>query len=1330
MDTPDSIHHRPGSYKRSFDDMDSGEAGPSSLGVALLVAGGATAHHDRSKRARSENRSPSLSTEPSTHIPLDSNSRTEPSQTVSLHSTPEHVHHAASIPLEGLEGTPPSHGSDEEALVDVEVSLELSADSQDFPQSSAFQSAALLSPHEPSAHVSTSTSGDLTPSSDEDDSIFDGLPPPPPLLPPMLAPLQVPSSPRLSEPLNDANIEDRFRLSMERFSTFDGLLSVFRDPEPPLNASSSHTARQSEAGASHSQFNPDEDPWLTHAPFVITSPMLSGRSSPPRAHAPSPHAAEHNRGVGQTAPLNYSERLNRLLEDGPRSGDFPRSMPTPPALRRALDAAAPPAFDPSTSRFVLPDHTRHPWIERRTLSSVESPWTRTQNRAPSHWELSVDSSNPRPSNDVSQHSRGIPTNSAEAVERGVMYQRARYLARARALAADRARSRPVQSYNDPPSLDFSFIDPYLREPTGLERHRSPLPLYAGRREAEDTATGVSARSSHRRTPSEADEAEAAWLFNEMEDRYQAANNDSLSSAPLRPRSPPSIHLGGPTFPPPSTSTNPGTNRNFSSITWSADTVRRQLPRIAQLDEPEDDFWDVLRTLRGSSGTAATAPPPRDPLPPVPQRQHAMQLFPDPPGYTWYNGELRPRGSTSDMYPPPPIAHPVAPPTLSISPNQPYAFMPQPDGTTRLVQNPARAWTDEVLNMFGGIDSAVGRATERSEDTEDINRRLEGRLRASSAQAQLSNVSMFGEPRNYADEVEVEELLSSARHSLRSTRPFRATSTTGSNSSRGTSSNRRPLPLNWDLPGSDEEEDALVGSRSRRSSTYLSRPNLSAAPRIPAVSAPLSRAPSSRLPHFPTPNYMRGLSSSVEAHTRTSGLQHLASLHRHAPDTATTRARTDVAASASGVRQSERTARNPSNSINLEGYHDGPFRASLARSERLRRERDEVRQRVAARQERDALAREPPRAASSDAGITRSQSRSSRGRTEDLNDRVQRLQQASRIGQTRRDDHRDIHDSVTRQLRSHAARVAAEPNVWTQAELPSILPNAAANETRQRQLIENYRAQRSSSAHSAGRSGWGDIDESDSLPWRHGRPRHSSTTQTHLADEWFPSGLRGPGARRAMFFSSRRRTDRDQGGSHVRSFGDYIRDEDLDTSYEGLLRLTSLIGEARPRGTSRTVIDSLPNGKYSEWATASSEKRCPICLDDYEPSDPVLKVPKCSHWFHKDCLEQWLGSASTCPVCRGPIDPNAPHIEALPPRFSRFRDRRRAVSGRTQPLGSRLAPPAAPVNADPVPGPSNANAAAAGDDDVEMLDESDLFDDQERDLLFRSLQFLTRRGRDA
>ncbi|KZP09554.1 hypothetical protein FIBSPDRAFT_914053 [Athelia psychrophila] len=91
--------------------------------------------------------------------------------------------------------------------------------------------------------------------------------------------------------------------------------------------------------------------------------------------------------------------------------------------------------------------------------------------------------------------------------------------------------------------------------------------------------------------------------------------------------------------------------------------------------------------------------------------------------------------------------------------------------------------------------------------------------------------------------------------------------------------------------------------------------------------------------------------------------------------------------------------------------------------------------------------------------------------------------------------------------------------------------------------------------------------------------------------------------------------------------------DFDSSYESLMTLASTLGEVRPRSTPSDVIASLPTGTYQDWRTPGSDERCPICLDDYQPSDPMLKLTDCSHWLHKDCLQQWLHGANTCPVCR-------------------------------------------------------------------------------------------------
>ncbi|RKP03735.1 hypothetical protein CXG81DRAFT_16831 [Caulochytrium protostelioides] len=49
--------------------------------------------------------------------------------------------------------------------------------------------------------------------------------------------------------------------------------------------------------------------------------------------------------------------------------------------------------------------------------------------------------------------------------------------------------------------------------------------------------------------------------------------------------------------------------------------------------------------------------------------------------------------------------------------------------------------------------------------------------------------------------------------------------------------------------------------------------------------------------------------------------------------------------------------------------------------------------------------------------------------------------------------------------------------------------------------------------------------------------------------------------------------------------------------------------------------------------AATRERCMICLTEYEDGD-LLRVMRCQHGFHKECLDQWLVAYNnSCPLCR-------------------------------------------------------------------------------------------------
>lgn len=46
--------------------------------------------------------------------------------------------------------------------------------------------------------------------------------------------------------------------------------------------------------------------------------------------------------------------------------------------------------------------------------------------------------------------------------------------------------------------------------------------------------------------------------------------------------------------------------------------------------------------------------------------------------------------------------------------------------------------------------------------------------------------------------------------------------------------------------------------------------------------------------------------------------------------------------------------------------------------------------------------------------------------------------------------------------------------------------------------------------------------------------------------------------------------------------------------------------------------------------------CAICLNDICRGDSYRKLSECGHSFHCKCIDAWLQSHSTCPLCRAQL----------------------------------------------------------------------------------------------
>ncbi|URE06828.1 E3 ubiquitin-protein ligase [Musa troglodytarum] len=77
----------------------------------------------------------------------------------------------------------------------------------------------------------------------------------------------------------------------------------------------------------------------------------------------------------------------------------------------------------------------------------------------------------------------------------------------------------------------------------------------------------------------------------------------------------------------------------------------------------------------------------------------------------------------------------------------------------------------------------------------------------------------------------------------------------------------------------------------------------------------------------------------------------------------------------------------------------------------------------------------------------------------------------------------------------------------------------------------------------------------------------------------------------------------------------------------------------PVGLSPEILETFPTMAYVE-AKALMEGRgaleCAVCISEFADDEALRLLPGCCHVFHPDCIDAWLASHITCPVCRTDI----------------------------------------------------------------------------------------------
>lgn len=83
---------------------------------------------------------------------------------------------------------------------------------------------------------------------------------------------------------------------------------------------------------------------------------------------------------------------------------------------------------------------------------------------------------------------------------------------------------------------------------------------------------------------------------------------------------------------------------------------------------------------------------------------------------------------------------------------------------------------------------------------------------------------------------------------------------------------------------------------------------------------------------------------------------------------------------------------------------------------------------------------------------------------------------------------------------------------------------------------------------------------------------------------------------------------------------------------GSASTASYLARSKNNGLDPKKVESLPVHAY-EGGGAKQGIDCAICLAEFQEREWVKEIPYCRHVFHSDCIDKWLSSHVTCPLCR-------------------------------------------------------------------------------------------------
>ena len=72
----------------------------------------------------------------------------------------------------------------------------------------------------------------------------------------------------------------------------------------------------------------------------------------------------------------------------------------------------------------------------------------------------------------------------------------------------------------------------------------------------------------------------------------------------------------------------------------------------------------------------------------------------------------------------------------------------------------------------------------------------------------------------------------------------------------------------------------------------------------------------------------------------------------------------------------------------------------------------------------------------------------------------------------------------------------------------------------------------------------------------------------------------------------------------------------------------------------STIELIPAHKYQKgMGLVDDDGMCAVCLSQFEEGEELKTLPECLHSYHAPCIDMWLYSHSSCPMCRTNATPS-------------------------------------------------------------------------------------------